>query len=101
MVAALGLAAVSLASSIMEYVPWALGAPVFALSAGAAAWLRRRGAQETAKPVVQKVESGLRIVEKQLPARPRLPHGLRLTVSTEVAVPQGLRVVCNVPIPEV
>jgi hypothetical protein len=102
MVAALGLAAVSLAGAIMEYVSWPVGASVFALSAGAAVWLRRRSSHAaSAQPVVQKVESGLRLVEKKLPAKPRLPHGLRVTISTEVSVSQGLRVVCSIPISEV
>jgi hypothetical protein len=101
MVAALGLAAVSLSGAIMEYISWPLGGSVSALSAVAAVWLRRRAAQESVKPPVQKVEGGLRIVEKPLPAgKPRLPHGLRLTISTEVSVALGLRVVCSVPIPE-
>ena len=101
MVAALGLAAVSLAGAIMEYVSWPLGGSVFVVSAGAGVWLRRRASQEKPEAAVQKVENGLRIAEKQLPAKPRLPHARRLTVSTETAVPQGLRVVCTVPILEV
>jgi hypothetical protein len=103
MVGAFGLAAVSLAGAIMEYVSWPLGGSVFALSTGAAVWLRRRESRASVKPaVMQKVESGLRMVEKDLPAgRPRLPHARRLTISTEVSVSQGLRVVCNLPIPEV
>jgi hypothetical protein len=101
MVAALGLGAVAVAGAIMDYLSWPLAASIFVPCAAAAVWLRRRASQESAKPPVQKVESGLRIVEKPLPAgKPRLPHGLRLTISTEVAVSLGLRVVCSVPIPE-
>lgn len=101
MVAALGLGAVSLAGAIMDYIPWPLGASIFVPCVAVAAWLRRRASQEKVQPAVQKVEGGLRIVEKPLPAgKPRLPHGLRLTISTEVSVALGLRVVCSVPIPE-
>jgi hypothetical protein len=104
MVAGFGLAAVALAGAIMDYVSWPLAAAIFVPSLGTAIWLRRRASQQTAKPaaVAQKVESGLRIVEKQLPAgKPSLRHGLRVTISTEVSVAHGLRVVCDVPIPEV
>jgi hypothetical protein len=102
MVAAFGLAVIALASAIMDYVPWPLGGGVFVLAAGAGAWLQRRAKQATVKPEVQKVESGLRIVEKELPAsRSKPPHGLRLTISTEVAVSLGLRVVCDLPVSEV
>ena len=101
MVASFGLAALALAGAIFDYLPWPLGGGVFVLGAGAGAWLQRRGKQAAVKPAVQKVESGLRIVEKELPAKPKLRHGLRLTISTEVAVSLGLRVVSDVPIAEV
>jgi len=103
MVAMFGLAAVALAGAIMDYVPWPLGAAVCAPALGAGWWLRRREKQAAGKSPdsAQKVESGLRTVEKELPAKPRLPHGLRLTISTEVAVSLGLRVITDLPVAEV
>jgi hypothetical protein len=100
-VAALGLAAVALAGTLLDYLSRPLGLTILALSLGAAVWLQRRAAQASAKPVIEKVESGLRIVEKLLAAKPKLPHGLRVTISTEVGVSLGLRVVCDLPISEV
>jgi hypothetical protein len=101
-VAALGLAVVAFAAGLLDYLSWPFAGPLLALSLGAAVWLRRRATAAAEKPPVQQVESGLRIVEKPLAAgRPRLPHGLRVTVSTEVAVSLGLRVVCDTLVPEV
>ena len=101
-VAALGLAAVALAGAIFGYVPWPLGGPVLVLSLGAAVWLQRRGATATAEAAAPKIESGLRMVEKPLPAgRQRFPHGLRVTIGTEVAVDLGLRVILDGAIGEV
>ena len=99
--AALGLAVVALAGMVLDYLSRPLGLSVLALSLGAAVWLWRRAAQARAKPAIEKVESGLRMVEKPLPAKPRLPHGLRVTISTEVGVSLGFRVVCDMPISEV
>jgi hypothetical protein len=101
-VAALGLAAVVLAGTLMDYLSWSLGLPIVVLSGGAAVWLRRRAANASAKPATEQVESGLRIVEKPLPAgKSKLPFGLRVTISTEVGVSLGLRVVCDLPVSEV
>jgi hypothetical protein len=115
--AAFGLAAVALAGSFMGYLPWAFGGFVGIAGLGAGIWLKMRlGAADGAKsggkgggardkkdkPADSVVESGLRIAEKPLRStRPRLTHGLRVTVSTEVAVSLGVRVVCDGPIPEV
>src|SRR6202521_3947877 len=100
--AALGLAAVALAGSLMDYLSWPLGLAIILLSLGAAVWLRRRAAKASAKPGMEKVEGGLRIVEKALPAgKSKLPYGLRVTISTEVGVSLGLRVVCDMPVSEV
>ncbi len=102
MVGAFGLAAIALCGAIMDYLSWPLGGIIGVASLAAGIWLWRQSKQETAKPAAQKVESGLRIVEKELSAgKPRLRHGLRLTISTEVAVSLGLRVVTDVPIQEV
>jgi len=101
LVAALGLAAVALIGSFLDYLSWPLGLAIFLLSSGAAVWLRRR-AKASDKPAKEKVESGLRIVEKPLPAgKSKLPYGLRVTISTEVGVSLGLRVVCDMPVAEV
>src|ERR1700687_4877110 len=90
--AALGLAAVALAGSLMDYLSWPLGLAIILLSLGAAVWLRRRAAKASAKPGMEKVEGGLRIVEKALPAgKSKLPYGLRVTISTEVGVVLGPR----------
>jgi hypothetical protein len=100
--AALGLAVVALVGTLMGYFSPPLGWSVLVLSLGAAVWLRRRASQPGSRPDLDKVESGLRIVEKRLPAgKARLPHGLRVTVSTEVAVSLGVRVVCDLPVSEV
>jgi len=100
--AALGLAAVALVGTFMDYFSLPVGLAVLVLSLGAAAWLWRRAKQASSKPELDKVESGLRIVEKPLPAgKRRLPYGLRVTISTEVGVSLGLRVVCDMPISEV
>jgi hypothetical protein len=102
LVAALGLAAVALFGTLLDYLSLALGLAVCVLSLGAAAWLWRRAKQTSTKPELDKVESGLRIVEKPLPAgKPKLAHGLRVTISTEVGVSLGLRVVCDKPVSEV
>lgn len=102
MVAALGLAAVALFGTLLDYFSLVLGLSVLVLSLGAAVWLWRRAKQTSAKPELDKVESGLRIVEKPLPAgKPKLAHGLRVTISTEVGVSLGLRVVCDKPVSEV
>jgi len=80
---ALGLAVVALAGGLSGSLSWPVAGFLLALSAG---------------PMI---ESGLRIVERPLPAgRPRLPHALRVTISTEVAVELGLRVVCDAHVPE-
>jgi hypothetical protein len=102
MVAALGLALIALAGCLMEYLTWPIGGVVLAVSLGAAFWFWRRGsAGKVAEAAGPKIESGLRIVEKALPAKPRLAHGLRVTISTEVAVNLGLRVVCDGNVHEV
>src|ERR1700726_3272935 len=100
--AVLGLAAVALFGTLLDYLSLPVGLSVLALSLGAAVWLWRRTKQASSKPELDKVESGLRIVEKPLPAgKPKLPHGLRVTISTEVGVSLGLRVVCDQPVSEV
>ncbi len=100
--AALGLAAVGLAGAILGYLPWPIGVLLFLAGGGAAVWLRKRVAPAAAPRVVQKVESGLRIVEKPLAGNKKgLAHALRVTISTEVAVELGLRVICDGPINEV
>jgi hypothetical protein len=102
LVAVLGLAAVGLFGTILDYLSPPLGLSVLALSLGAAVWLWRRSKQASSKPELDKVESGLRIVEKPLPAgKPKLAHGLRVTISTETGVSVGLRVVCDKPVSEV
>ena len=102
LVAVLGLAAVALFGTLLDYLPLPLGLTVLALSLGAAVWLWRRSKQASGNPELDKVESGLRIVEKPLPAgKPKLAHGLRVTISTEVGVSLGLRVVCDMPVSEV
>jgi hypothetical protein len=100
--AAVGLAAVGLAGSLLGYLPWPIGVLLFLAGGGAAVWLRKRVAPAAAPRVVQKVESGLRIVEKPLAGNKKgLTHALRVTISTEVAVELGLRVTCDGPINEV
>lgn len=100
LVAALGLAAVALAGTLMDYLSWPLGLAIVLVSLGGAVWVRRRAASAT--PAIERVESGLRMVEKALPAgKPKLPHGLRVTISTEVGVSLGLRVACDMPVSEV
>lgn len=102
MVGCLGLAAVALAGSLMQYFPWALGGVVLAASLGGALWFWHRG--QPAKSEVAsgpRIDASLRIVEKTLPAKPRLPHGLRVTVSTEMAVNLGVRVACDGNVHEV
>jgi hypothetical protein len=102
LVAVLGLAAVALFGTLLDYFSLPVGLSVMALSLGAAVWLWRRAKQASGKPELDKVESGLRIVEKPLPAgKPKLAHGLRVTISTEVGVSLGLRVVCDQPVSEV
>jgi hypothetical protein len=102
LVALLGLAAVALFGTLLDYFSLPLGLSVLALSLGAAVWLWRRAKQASSKPELDKVESGLRIVEKPLRAgKPKLAHGLRVTISTEVGVSLGLRVVCDQPVSEV
>jgi len=102
LVAALGLAAVGLIGTLLDYLPVPLGLSVFVLGLGAAVWLWRRAKHASSKPELDKVESGLRIVEKPLPAgKPKLPHGLRVTISTEMGISLGLRVVCDQPVSEV
>ncbi len=102
LVAVLGLAAVALFGTLLDYLSLPLGLTVLALSLGAAVWLWRRSKQASSESEPDKVESGLRIVEKPLPAgKPKLAHGLRVTISTEVAVSLGLRVVCDQPVSEV
>jgi hypothetical protein len=102
MVAALGLAVITLAGCLMDYFPWSVGGVVLVAALAAAYWFWRRGAMgPEAGAAGPKIESGLRIVEKVLPAKPRLAHGLRVTISTEVAVNLGLRVVCDGNIHEV
>lgn len=99
--AALGLAAIALAGTVMGYLSPPLGLSVLLVSLGAAAWLWRRGKGAAAQAEPEKVESGLRIVEKPLPdGKPKLPHGLRVTISTEMGVSLGLRVVCDQPVSE-
>jgi hypothetical protein len=104
MVAALGLAAISLAGCLMDYFSWPFGGVVLAASLGAAFWFRQRGTAgqgSGAAAAEPRIESGLRIVEKALPGKPRLPHGLRVTISTEVAINLGLRVACDGNVHEV
>lgn len=102
LVAALGVAAVALIGTLLDYLSLPLGLSVLVLSLGAAAWLWRRTKHANSNPELDKVESGLRIVEKPLPAgKPKLAHGLRVTVSTEMGVSLGLRVVCDKPVSEV
>ena len=99
---ALGLALVALVGGLTGSLSWPLAIIILVLSLGGAAWVRRRAGAAAEQPAGPVIESGLRIVEKPLMAgRPRLPHALRVTISTEVAVALGLRVVCNVHIPEV
>lgn len=101
MVAGVGLAAIALAGGILGYLPWWIAALVFLPSAGGAVWLRRRGSPGAKAPLEQ-VEGGLRMVDKPLAAgRPRLPHARRVTISTEVSVALGLRVICDTLVPEV
>jgi hypothetical protein len=102
LMAVLGLAAVALFGTLLDYFSLPLGLSVLALSLGAAVWLWRRTKQASSNPELDKVESGLRIVEKPLRAgKPKLAHGLRVTISTEVGVSLGLRVVCDQPVSEV
>ncbi len=102
LMAALGLAAVALVGTLLDYFSPPLGLSVLVLSLGAAVWLWRRAKHASSKPELDKVESGLRMVEKPLPAgKSKLAHGLRVTISTEVGVSLGLRVVCDMPISEV
>jgi hypothetical protein len=102
LMAALGLAAVALVGTLLDYFSLPIGLCVLVLSLGAAVWLWRRAKHASSKPELDKVESGLRMVEKPLPAgKPKLAHGLRVTISTEVGVSLGLRVVCDMPISEV
>jgi hypothetical protein len=99
---ALGLALVALVGGFTGSLSWPLAIIILVLSLGGAAWVRRRAGAAPEQPAGPVIESGLRIVEKPLMAgRPRLPHALRVTISTEVAVALGLRVVCNIHIPEV
>jgi hypothetical protein len=101
-VVALGVAAVALAGIALGHLFWPVGGALVLLSLGAAWWLRRRAASAAATETGTTIESGLRIAEKPLRSgRPRLPHALRLTISTEVAVPLGLRLVCDAPVSEV
>jgi len=102
LVAVLGLAAVGLFGTILDYLPAPIGLSVLVLSLGAAVWLWRRSKQGRSDPELDRVESGLRMVEKPLPAgKPKLAHGLRVTISTETSVSLGLRVVCDKPVSEV
>jgi hypothetical protein len=98
--AALGLAAIVLAGTVMGYLSPPLGLSILVLSLGAAAWLWRRGKGAASQAEPEKVESGLRIVEKPLDGKPTLRHGLRVTISTEMGVSLGLRVVCDKPVSE-
>src|SRR6202040_3713553 len=98
----LGLAAVGLFGTFLDYLSLPLGLSVFVLSLGGAVWVWRRSKQANIKPELDKVESGLRIVEKPLPGgKPKLAHGLRVTISTEMGISLGLRVVCDQPVSEV
>jgi hypothetical protein len=103
MVGTLGLGAIALAGCLMDYFSWLVGGTVLAASLAAAFWFWRRStaAAQQAASAGPKIESGLRIVEKTLPAKPRLPHGLRVTISTEVAVNLGLRIACDANVHEV
>jgi|SRR5579863_5216262 hypothetical protein len=102
MVAALGLTAVALAGALLGYLSWLFATLLFVPAGGAAVWLWRRGKPAAEEQALPQVEGGLRMVEKPLPAgRPRLPYGLRLTISTEVSVALGLRVVSDNQVPEV
>jgi hypothetical protein len=102
MVAGLGLAAVFLAGSGMDYFSWPVGGLLCLASLGAAGyfWKRAQGpkVEESTGP---RIDGSLRIAEKQLPAKPRLAYGLRVTVSTEMAVNYGVRIVCDNSIHEV
>lgn len=99
---ALGLALVALVGGLTGSLSWPPAIIILVLSVGGAAWVRRRAGAAAEQPAGPVIESGLRIVEKPLMAgRPRLAHALRVTISTEVAVALGLRVVCGVHIPEV
>jgi hypothetical protein len=101
--AALGVAAVGLAGAVLGYLSWPVGGLVVLAGGGAAAWLRRRAAPAAAKTTAMpKVESGLRIVEKPLAGNKKgLAHALRVTISTEVAVELGLRLICDSLVNEV
>jgi hypothetical protein len=100
--ALLGLAAVGLSGTLLDYFSRTIGLAVVVLSLGAAVWLWRRAKQASSKPEPNKVEDGLRMVEKPLPAgKPKLAHGLRVTISTEMGVSLGVRVVCDQPVSEV
>ena len=48
--AALGLAAVALAGTLLDYLPRSLGLTILALSLGAAVWLRRRAGVDLPPP---------------------------------------------------
>jgi hypothetical protein len=105
LVAAVGLAVVALAGVAMDYLSWPIAVFLLAASGGGFYWLRRRAADAAAadaEPAGPVIAGGLRMVDKPLRStKPRLSHALRVTVSTEVSVSLGLRVVCDVPIPEV
>lgn len=101
MTAGLGLAAIGLAGIFLGHLSWPVGGFLFVAGAGTAAWVWRRSRPASAEPAGPKIESGLRMVEKQLAGDKKgLPHALRITISTEVAVDLGLRVVCDNPISE-
>lgn len=101
MTAGLGLAAIGLAGIFLGHLSWPVGGLLFVAGAGTAAWVWRRSRPASAEPAGPKIESGLRMVEKQLAGDKKgLPHALRITISTEVAVELGLRVVCDNPISE-
>jgi hypothetical protein len=99
--AGLGLAAIGLAGVLLGHLSWPIGGFLFVAGGGSAAWVWRRSRPTGAEPAGPKIESGLRMAEKQLAGDKKgLPHALRITISTEVAVELGLRVVCENPINE-
>jgi hypothetical protein len=94
MTAAWGLAAVMLAGPPLGKIPWWLGVPVGLASLGAGFWLWRQQRPQAAEAGTV-IGGGLRVVEKPLPAAKSRPPGLRVTISTEMPVAHGLRLVCD------
>jgi hypothetical protein len=101
--AGLGLAAIGLAGSLLDTIPWPIGGSICVLSLAGAWWKWQRSRRAAEEPAETAVQGGLRIAQKPLKAtgRPRAAHALRVTISTEVAVDEGIRVVCDNTILEV